>query len=79
MELIDQFAMSVTLDQVDSSTPQSVKGCAEYIGITEEEYNPTIHWPKVIAKAKYVIANEMLIERESWINKEVGDAGVAPK
>lgn len=38
----------------------SIEEAAKYLGISIKEYNPVIHWPKVVAKRAYAHADAML-------------------
>ena len=49
----------------DLILPETIKECAIFIGVSTEEYNGLIHWPKVVAKARFLHAQAMLEAEES--------------
>lgn len=61
MSLRDHIA--ITANRYDIGFPTDLARCAAFIGVAEKEYDYLVHWPQVLAKARYIYADAMLAER----------------
>lgn len=58
----EAFAMAAPADEIDAMTGTYAKDAAELIGVSLDEYKPTIHYVQVLAKARFMWADAMLAE-----------------
>jgi hypothetical protein len=63
MTLRDYFAAHAPTGDDGVTTPQTIKELEEFIGIPSGTYKWLVHWPIVVAKARYAYADAMLRER----------------
>lgn len=63
LSLRDYFAAHASHE--DIGAPDTVGGCAKLLGIPPSEYDETVDWVRVVAKARYQYADAMLRAREA--------------
>ena len=62
MSLRDYFAAHAPTGEEGIATP-ALSQMEEFLGIEKGTYNWLVHWPMVVAKARYVYADAMLAAR----------------
>lgn len=65
MTLRDYFAGQALSNYGDIEIEQNIKQAAEELNIDQKEYSYVIHYPKLVAKRCYEMADAMLKQRES--------------
>lgn len=63
MSLRDWFAGQMIAVVNDNATGESLDSAAESLEIPVDEYNGEKHWPMLLAKRAYAIADAMIAER----------------
>lgn len=63
----DYFAAK-SISPVMAMTEWSIEDAAEFIGVSPADYDAITHWPQVVAKLSYQMADAMLKAREVAID-----------